>query len=153
MFELKRTDSSHHDFIQLVSELDQYLAEVDGDDHAFYNQYNGITALKHVVVLYENDIPVACGAIKWFDENRMEIKRMYTRPSARGKGVASNILIELEDWSAELGARSCVLETGVNQQEAIRLYRKMQYKEIENYGQYVGVENSFCFEKIVASIH
>lgn len=152
MFYVKRADTDHPDFIQLISELDQYLAAIDGDDHTFYNQYNGISTLKHVVIFYENDCALACGAIKRYDENRMEIKRMYTRPSARGKGVASKVLTELEIWSAELGAHSCILETGINQKEAIQLYRKMRYTEIENYGQYAGVENSFCFEKIVGII-
>jgi GNAT superfamily N-acetyltransferase len=57
------------------------------------------------------------------------------------------VLAELETWAAELGCSKCVLETGGKQPEAIRLYEKSGYKRIPNYGQYVGVENSICFEK------
>ncbi|HRZ97651.1 MAG TPA: hypothetical protein P5084_08845 [Paludibacter sp.] len=41
----------------------------------------------------------------------------------------------------------CVLETGIRQPDAIRLYEKNGYRTIPNYGQYIGVENSCCFKK------
>lgn len=149
MIQIKRTDSTNADFVALVKELDAFLAKVDGDDHDFYNQFNGIDSLKHVVVAYDNDVPVACGAIKSFDAQRMEVKRMFTLPKVRGRGIASQVMNELEIWAAELGYEYCVLETGINQQEAIWLYERLAYERIANYGQYVGVENSFCFEKKV----
>lgn len=149
MIELKRTSSKDADFIQLVHELDTYLAAADGEDHDFYHQFNGIANLKHVVVAYLDNKPVGCGAIKSFDDDKMEVKRMYTRPDARGKGIAGLVLLELETWSGELGATACILETGINQVEAIQFYGKMGYLGVENYGQYVGVENSFCFEKLL----
>lgn len=151
MIELKRSNSSDENFIQLVSELDAYLANVDGDDHDFYNQFNGIDSIEHVVLAYYNSEPAGCGAIKPFDAQRMEVKRMYTRPELRGKGIAALVLIELENWCSELGGEACLLETGINQQDAIRVYQKNGYLRVENYGQYVGVENSFCFEKKVPS--
>ena len=77
----------------------------------------------------------------------MEIKRMYTSPGSRGTGIATKILTELEVWATELSYERCVLETGKRQPEAIRLYTKSGYQQIPNYGQYVGIENSICFEK------
>jgi GNAT superfamily N-acetyltransferase len=77
----------------------------------------------------------------------MEVKRMYTLPEYRGKGIASIVLAELEKWAAELGYQKTVLETGKRQPEAIALYEKNNYRQIPNYGQYAGVENSVCFEK------
>jgi GNAT superfamily N-acetyltransferase len=74
---------------------------------------------------------------------------MYTLPEMRGQGVAGQVLSALEDWACELGYEKCVLETGKKQPEAIRLYEKSGYRRIQNYGQYAGVENSVCFEKIV----
>ncbi len=99
-------------------------------------------------MLYEDDKPVSCGAIKESMPGSMEVKRMYTIPEARGKGFASIVLDALEKWAAELGYSKCVLETGKKQPEAIALYKKSGYKIIPNYGQYIGVENSVCFEKI-----
>jgi putative acetyltransferase len=144
---LLRTDSSNPDFVALVRELDIYLAEKDGKDHAFYASYNKIATLKFVIVAYENDLPVGCGAIREFGAGEMEVKRMYTLPQCRGKGIATKILNELEQWAAELGYSKCILETGKRQHEAIALYKKCGYKIIPNYGQYSRMGYSVCFEK------
>jgi GNAT superfamily N-acetyltransferase len=53
----------------------------------------------------------------------------------------------LEAWARELGHIKCVLETGIRQVRAIVFYKKCKYKVIPNYGQYIGMENSVCFEK------
>lgn len=144
-----QTDSEHPDFQQLVSALDAYLREKDGNDHAFYAQYNKTDSIKHVIVAYHNDVPVGCGAIKTFSANVMEVKRMYVKPESRGQGVASLILMELEGWAKSLGYAKCVLETGKRQEEAVALYQKNGYQIIPNYGQYIGIDNSVCFEKIL----
>ena len=149
MIWLHRTNAQHPGFILLVRQLDAYLAEVDGDDHAFYDQFNSISNLKHVVVAFHGDDAVGCGAIKEYDAKTVEIKRMYTSPDNRGKGIASLVLQELEKWAAELSYSKCTLETGKRQEEAIRLYQKNGYSPIPNYGQYADVENSVCMEKLL----
>lgn len=147
MIQIVRTNSDNQDFINLVNLLDKDLAIRDGDDHAFYHQFNSIDKIKHAIVIYENNKPLACGAIKEFSTNSMEVKRMYTLPECRGKGFATKVLMELEKWAAELQYEKCVLETGKKQPEAINLYKNNGYQVISNYGQYINVENSICFEK------
>ncbi|QSE98852.1 GNAT family N-acetyltransferase [Fulvivirga lutea] len=147
MIEILKTDSSHSDFQVLVKQLDAYLAEIDGEEHSFYHQYNKVDALKHVVVIYENNQPVGCGAFKELDSNTVEIKRMYVLPEQRGKGYATKILKALENWAAESEYQSCKLETGRRMPDAVAFYQSQGYAPIPNYGQYVGVENSVCFEK------
>jgi GNAT superfamily N-acetyltransferase len=147
MNSLLRTDSNNEDFIGLVNLLDQELAERDGEEHAFYDQFNKVINIKHVVVAYDNYNPISCGAIKELSPVAMEVKRMYTLPPYRGKGIATLVLGELEKWAADLSYAKCVLETGKKQPEAIMLYQKNGYRIITNYGQYVGIENSVCFEK------
>ena len=149
--ELTRTNSTNKDFISLVRLLDADLVIRDGDDHPFYAQYNKLDSIKYVIVAYENGEAVGCGAIKEFEPGVMEVKRMYTAVPARKKGIASMILAELEKWAAELGYHKCILETGINQTEAIGLYPRNGYHRIENYGQYAGVEKSLCFEKKIAT--
>lgn len=146
---LTRTNSENSDFAALVKHLDSDLAIRDGEEHSFYAQYNKITNIKYALVAYEADRAVGCGAIKEFSTDTMEVKRMYVFPDCRGKGIAAQILSELETWAGEMGYRKCVLETGLKQPEAIRLYEKSGYVRIPNYGQYAGVENSVCFEKEV----
>lgn len=149
MLHITRTAASNPDFIGLVRQLDIELAVRDGDDHSFYAQFNTLNPLKHVIVAYADGIPVACGALKPYDVDTLEVKRMYTLESQRSLGIASRVLEALEQWAAELGYKRCILETGLNQPEAIRLYHKNHYNRIPNYGQYEGVANSVCFEKIL----
>lgn len=147
MIKLVRTNSENIDFINLVKDLDAFLKITDGDEHEFYNQYNNIDVIKHTVVAYLNNQPVGCGALKPFDIESIEIKRMFTQSEARGNGIATKILQELEAWAKELNYKSCILETGIRQTEAIALYKKNSYQLMPNYGQYINVVNSLCYKK------
>ena len=147
MITLKRTNSDDANFRKLVQLLDLDLQERDGEEHLFYAELNKTDSLKTVVVAYENDEAIACGAIREYSKESMEVKRMFVSPLQRGKGIASKILTELEIWCVELGYKKCVLETGKNQPEAINLYKKNHYQLVPNFGKYEGVENSVCFEK------
>lgn len=147
MIKCIRTDSSNPDFVALVKLLDAELAERDGSEHSFYAQYNKIDSIKNAVVAYIESTPAGCGAFKHFENGAVEIKRMFTLPEMRKKGIAASVLTELETWAADLGYKKCILETGLKQPEAIALYEKSGYRLIPNYGQYTGIENSVCFEK------
>ena len=147
MITLKRTNSEDAVFLQLVKELDADLAVRDGKEREFYNQFNKLDSIKHVIIAYENEKPAGCGAIKQYSSDTMEVKRMFVPLKLRGKGIASAVLNELEKWASELGYKKCILETGKRQPEAIALYKKNGYMQIPNYGQYIGIENSVCFIK------
>ena len=152
MIQLLRTDSENTDFIQLVKKLDADLAERDGKDHSFYAQFNKIDKIRFAVIVYNHGLPIACGAMKEYQPGSMEIKRMYVHPQYRGKGFATRVLTELETWAREMAIVTCVLETGKRQPEAIHLYERNGYRQIDNYGQYIGIENSVCFEKKIDSV-
>lgn len=145
---LLRTDAGNADFRELVALLDADLRIRDGAEHLFYAQFNKIDKIREVVVAYENGKAVGCGAFRAFEKGAAEIKRMFVRPENRGRGVAGRILAELETWAQELDFAECVLETGIKQPEAIRLYRKSGYEIIPSYGQYLNVENSVCMKKV-----
>ena len=149
MVSLVRTDATNPEFNKLVRELDKELAVRDGDDHAFYDQYNKLDAIGHVVVAFLDGDACGCGAIKALTEDAMEVKRMFVPFAMRKRGIASAILGELEKWAKELGYKSCILETGEKQPEAVILYKKQGYKTIPNYGQYMGVRTSICFKKLL----
>lgn len=148
-FTTKRTSSTDPDFMALVKLLDAELAKIDGEEHGFYAQYNKIDNINHTILVYKNETPVACGAIKAYATDTVEVKRMFTQPNYRGKGAASLLLQQLEIWAHELGFDKCILETGKRQPDAIALYQKNGYHIIPNYGQYEGIDNSVCFEKIL----
>ena len=147
MIEIKRTSSSETDFQHLVSELDGELSKRNGETNEFFAQYNKIDQIKHVIIATIDDKPVGCGAMKAYDSDTMEIKRMFVPIEMRGKGIAVHILKNLEKWAKEMNYSKCILETGNKMLEAIRLYEKSNYKVVPNYGQYNGIENSICFEK------
>lgn len=147
MITILRTNSENPDFRDLVKQLDADLAIRNSALHSFYSQFNKLDTIKHVVVAYDDGEPSGCGAIKEFAPDTVEIKRMFVRPEKRKRGIAFKILTGLETWSQELSYTKSILETSLNQQEAIGLYKKKGYTLIPNFGQYIGVENSICFEK------
>lgn len=147
MITLKRTDSGDAGFKTLVVLLDQDLAIRDGDEHDFYNQFNKIVNINHIVVCYDEEKPIACGAFKEYETGVAEIKRMFVLPQYRGHRLGAKVLHELELWALEKGYETCILETGKKQPEAIALYSRCGYSITKNYGQYENVENSVCMKK------
>jgi len=145
----KRTFSDDPDFRDLVALLDEDLRIRDGDEHAFYAQFNKTENIRNVIVCYIDNKPVGCGAFKEYDQRKAEIKRMFVLPGHRGHGIGLAILKELELWASELDYSECILETGKKQPEAIRLYKKAGYAITKNYGQYENVENSVCMMKTI----
>jgi len=144
-----RTTSENTGFRKLVVLLDEVLRSRDGEDHNFYVQHNTLDKINHVVVCYQDNTAIGCGAFKEFDSNTVEIKRMFVHPDYRGKGIASTVLKELEIWASEFNYSNCVLETGKNNPEAISLYIKSGYTIISNYGQYQNVDTSVCLKKLL----
>lgn len=147
MISTSRTNSNDPAFQELVKALDLELQIRDGEEHAFYAQLNKTDHIKHVILAWENNEAVGCGALRAYTEDTMEVKRMFVPLQHRRKGIASVVLSELENWCRELGYQKCIVETGRNQPEAIAMYQRNQYNIIPNFGKYIGVENSVCFEK------
>lgn len=145
--ELIRTDSQNSDFAKLIKDLDANLQSRNGEMQEYFNQFNKVDAIKHVIVAYVSNEAVGCGAIKEFDSNTVEVKRMFVAEDCRGKGIAGRVLNELENWAKELNYTNTVLETSNVQVEAVSLYTKKGYAITENYGQYAGIETSICFKK------
>ncbi|HEX5407363.1 MAG TPA: GNAT family N-acetyltransferase [Pseudonocardiaceae bacterium] len=106
------------------------------------------------VVGYLDGVAVACGgwrahgsADPGFADGDAEVKRMYVTPSARGTGCARALLAELERTAVEAGRLRIVLETGVQQPEAIALYTSSGYAAIPAFGIYRDAPGCRCFGK------
>lgn len=147
---LKRTTSADADFQSLVTELNADLRKRNGNIMDSYEQHNVIVKLDTVVVAYLQGTQVGCGCFKLYDQDSVELKRMFVQERARGKGISKMILAALEEWALELGFKYTVLETGLKQLEAQGLYQKAGYAEIEKYGPYVELEDSICFRKTLS---
>jgi len=116
----------------------------DGDatpvDPAQFDRPRGIFLLAWL-----DGVAVGCGAWRSSSEDAAEIKRMYTAPGARGRGVARAVLGALEATAREAGKRRMILETGDKQPEAIGLYESSGYLQIPNFGYYKDAPGAVCF--------
>lgn len=148
VYKCKQVDSEDHHFRSLVKALDAELAGYNGEKDEFYTQFNSIQYIKNaILVLDENDLPLACGAFKKYADDTVEIKRMYVHPDHRRHGLASTVLTQLERWAKELGFEYALLETGEFLSGTVAFYKKCGYSIIPNYDQYVGIDGSICFKK------
>lgn len=94
--------------------------------------------------------PIGCGALREIADGVGELKRMYVVPAARGHGVARMLLAALEDDARTRGWRTLRLETGPRQPEAVALYTRAGYRQIDSFGGYVeaaGAGDSLFFER------
>jgi putative acetyltransferase len=94
---------------------------------------------------------VACGGVAFYD-GYAELKRMYSRPSVRGRGVAKALLRRLEAEARAAGATLLRIETGVYQQEALRFYEGAGFRRCGAFGPYAdmpprAIELSLFYEK------
>lgn len=144
---IKRTKSDDTDFLHLVRKLDSELLNELNEDQATYDQYNKVPDLDTVIVIYENDRPVAIGCFKKYNDDTVEIKRMFVEKEQRGKGFSKLVLEELERWAEESGFRYAILETSIHFKTARGLYTNAGYTTIENYDQYKGLDESICMKK------
>jgi len=104
-------------------------------------------------IAYLDDVAVGCGGIALF-EDFAEVKRMYVRPNARGRGIAQTILAHLETTARASGRNHLRLETGERQPAAMRLYERAGFQPCGAFGDYaampaLAVAASRFYEKIV----
>jgi GNAT superfamily N-acetyltransferase len=149
MLTIKRTNGTNADLKELIMQLDKFLWSVYNKGMEYYGLFNYVDEGHHAVVVYDDDKPVGCGCLRNVDSETAEVKRMFVLPSARKKGVASLVLRELEKWAKEMEYKKVILETGDRLTEAINLYQKHQYSITENYGPYIGKQESVCMKKII----
>ncbi len=146
-FEYK--DGCNKDFIELCHKLDDFLNElVGGEENSIgYVQYNKLDDIHDVIVVYDNNIPVACASFKKFNDECAEVKRVFVKEEYRGMGISKELMEMLEKQAKERGFRYFILESGELLVSAMALYRKIGYRVIPNYGQYVDMDESICMKK------
>ena len=147
MFTVKRTTTEHPDFIHLVACLDNELWNELLEDQSTYDQYNKVPNIQTAIIIYDAATPVAIGCFKVYNNNTVEIKRMFVDKVYRSKGLSKLVLNELEKWAMEKGFKYAILETSVRFTVAQTLYATSGYIIIPNYDQYEGLEESICMKK------
>jgi len=151
---IERVSVATDEIRQLVAELNAalsgpYLPEqhhyvpfeqlFDGDVRFFAARVDGVA--------------VGCGGVA-FDDGFAEVKRMYTRPTARRQGVAAAVLRQLEGEAKRAGYAVLRLETGMYQAEAIAFYEREGFQRCDAFGDYLSlppraIETSVFYEKSI----
>ena len=132
--------------VALAAELEDRYGEPDADpDHLTADDL--VPPAGAFVLAWLDRDAVGCGGLRRYDDGVGELKRMYVDPRFRGRGVAREVLGQLERRALRLGYRRLVLETGVRQPEAIALYASAGYEPIAPYGFYRTSPLSRCFAK------
>jgi putative acetyltransferase len=136
---------------QMQVEMDERFGPEDDGGEGWLNE----TAPEHVspphgvflVARLDDGTPAGCGALKRIDDQTGEVKRMFTAPAGRGKGVGRAILTRLEEEARRIGYTTMRLETDLKLFEAVALYQSVGYEEIPVYGRYAHEPENRCFEK------
>lgn len=146
-FKILKTDGKNADFVKLTKLLDDDLNGRYGQKQEQYNKHNKLDGINDAAVIYKDKVPVACGAFKKYNDETVELKRIFVTKENRGHGLSKIIVNKLEEAARASGFRVSVLQTGKKQPEAINLYKNAGYGIIQNYGQYAGDDNSVCMKK------
>ena len=117
----------------------QYFAELDARFESGFDPAlsipAGVEALTPpsgaLIIARLRGRPIGCGALKFHRRAPAELKRMWVSKSARGLGVGARLLDALEQHAREAGARTVRLETNRALVEAIALYRRSGYVEVD----------------------
>lgn len=150
MIRIERTNSDSPTFRALTDKLDMELKKLYGSSQEEFDQFNIVSGINTVVIVYFDKQPAGCGCFKEITTDTVELKRMYVDTPFRGRGIGAMILRELEQWAREKKIQFIILETGTIQPDAIRLYKKQGYQVIPNFAPYIGNELSICFNKILS---
>ena len=137
MIEARRVRGDDPEARELVAAMEAWVTENFGP--ATPDRTSTVTAEEMVpphgtfVVLYENGEAVGGGGLRRLGDDVAEIKRMFVRPAARGRGLGRRVLDELESAASELGYRRLRLDTAVSMTTAMALYRAAGYRDIPDY--------------------
>ena len=147
--ELIRTDGKNKDFIENCRLLDIDLNERVGKKikRDKYKKYNQLDEISEAIVVYEDNKAVGGGAIRKYDDENIELKRVFAHTDYQGKGIGSKLVSLLIEWAVELGYKRMILETGELLAESCAVYKKLGFEIIPNYGPYVNMPESLCMAK------
>ena len=136
---------------QLVDALCAEMSERYGRPPSPFSLSESAVEKSVFIIARRDGEPVACGALRPFDTDSAELKRMYVVPAARRQGYGRLIIAALERHARGFGYKTILLETGVGQPDAQRLYESCGYIHIPAFGSYIGNPSSVCFQKQLAA--
>ena len=136
------------DVTALVEELEAHLASLyPRESRHGFSVDKLIKENVAFFVVRVDGAAAGCGGIKLFGSEFGELKRMYVRPAFRGRGIGKLLVDRLAEHARSQGITILRLETGIYQREAIALYEKLGFKQIQPFGHYTNDPVSRCYER------
>ena len=131
-----RTDGKNEDFIENCRLLDMDLDRRVGRQikREKYQKFNQLDEIREAIVVYDHGRAVGGGAIRRYDDENVELKRVFVQNEYQGQGIGSRLVSLLIEWAAQLGYRRMILETGELLAESCAVYKKLGFEVIPNYG-------------------
>ena len=144
---IQQVDPTQGQVTDLIHQLDEYQDSMYPPES---NHLESIDELSRTNVdflaAYADSEICGIGAVKVLNDYG-EIKRLYVSEKYRGKGIAKQIVKELENCIVKRSIFTARLETGIHQHEAIDLYKRLGYIEIAPFGDYIKDPLSLFMEK------
>ena len=127
---------------------DYYSALVGGkQNRKGFVPYNLSECVGTVLIVSDQDKPVACAGLKRYSQTDIEIKRVWVEPAYRRRHIAVNMMQMLESQALQQGYHRTVLQTRAIMTDAVQLYTGLGYHQIENYPPYDKLDGAVCFAK------
>ena len=144
-----RTDGKNEDFIENCRLLDMDLDRRVGRQikREKYQKFNQLDEIREAIVVYDHGRAVGGGAIRRYDDENIELKRVFVHNEYQGQGIGSRLVSLLIEWAAELGYRRMILGTGELLAESCAVYKKLGFAVIPNYGPYADMPESLCMAR------
>jgi putative acetyltransferase len=140
------------DVIGLMEELNSYLLSLYKPDQCHHLTIRELAGdgVTFFTARIDGEL-VGCGALRRIDGRMSEVKRMYVLPSLQGRGIGKRLLAAIESRALEQGTGTLVLETGVEQPDAVALYERTGFTQRGAYLDYAEDGISIFMEKRIAT--
>jgi putative acetyltransferase len=138
------------DVRELVAELNATLLELTPPEFVFHMTVEQMAeSTTTVFIAREDGRAVGCGALKRHEGSVGEVKRMYTRPSHRGRKIGAEIVQQIEALAREKGIKRLVLETGDRHPAAWTVYERAGFTRCGPVLDYPDSKWSVFYEKML----
>lgn len=148
--EIRRVKNNDPDFLLLVKKLDDIHNEVVAEQRSpNANCLNHLDNYTTVLIMYVDDKPSGCASITDVIDEEVEIGRVVVLEEYRGRGIATKLLLEIEKIAKEKGAKAMILDTYNRLSNAVSLYKKLGFKEVEHFPWLSHSPYSICMRKYI----
>ncbi|HZQ01244.1 MAG TPA: GNAT family N-acetyltransferase [Reyranella sp.] len=135
----------------LVAELNAVLLELTPPEHCHHLTVEQMADTSTALFVARDDgVAVGCGALKRHADGIGEVKRMYTRPSHRGRKIGAQIVRRIEALARQEGLKRLVLETGDRHHAAWAVYENAGFRRCGPVLDYPDVKWSVFYEKMIS---